>query len=67
MNTLCKVPANRMGYANFTLPQLKIMQEVITMIVFVGFSLLLRGPLKMDYFYAGLCLLGAIYFIFRPA
>ncbi|MDX2206434.1 MAG: DMT family protein [Gemmatimonadales bacterium] len=63
---LFQVPANRLGHTVFTVPQLKIMQEVITLSVFVPFSLLyLREPLKLDYLWAGLCLCGAAYFLFR--
>lgn len=63
---LFQVPANRMGSSHFTLPQLKIIQEVITMIVFAGFSVLyMKQSLKWDYLWAGLCLVGAVYFIFR--
>ncbi len=61
-----QVPANRIGSEHFTLPQLKIIQEVITMIVFVGFSVLyMNVPLKWDYLWAALCLVGAVFFIFR--
>ncbi len=60
------MPANRTGYAVMTLPQLKILQEVITLAVFVPFLVLyMRQPLKLDYLWAGLCLVGAVYFIFR--
>ena len=63
---LLQVPANRIGYTALTLPQLKILQEVITLTVFVPFVLLyMRQPLKLDYLWAGLCMLGAVYFIFR--
>jgi len=63
---LLQVPANRIGYTALTLPQLKIIQEVITLSVFVPFSMLyMRQPLKLDYLWAGLCLFGAVYFIFR--
>ena len=63
---LLQVPGNRIGYTVMTLPQLKILQEVITLAVFVPFLLLyMRQPLKLDYLWAGLCLLGAVYFIFR--
>jgi len=64
---LLQVPANRIGYANgYTLAQLKIGQEVITLAVFVPFAVLFMGqPLKLDYLWAGLCLVGAVYFIFR--
>ncbi len=61
-----QVPANRIGYRQFTLPQLKVMQEVITMVVFAGFAALyMRVPLKLDFLWAGLCLVGASYFMFR--
>ncbi|SFQ80221.1 hypothetical protein SAMN05216578_10440 [Halopseudomonas formosensis] len=60
------VPANRIGYTELSVAQLKIMQEVITLCVFVPFAVLfLHQPLKLDYLWAGLCLLGAVYFIFR--
>jgi uncharacterized protein (DUF486 family) len=60
------VPANRIGYTVLSVGQLKIMQEVITLSVFVPFSILyLREPLKLDYLWAGLCLVGAAYFMFR--
>jgi uncharacterized protein len=63
---LLQVPANRIGYTAMTLPQLKILQEVITLSVFVPFMLLyMRQPLKLDYLWAALCMLGAVYFIFR--
>jgi uncharacterized protein (DUF486 family) len=63
---LFQVPANRVGYAVLSLAQLKILQEVITLAVFVPFAILYMGqPLKLDYLWAGLCLLGAVYFIFR--
>ncbi len=63
---LIMVPANRIGYTELSIGQLKIMQEVITLAVFVPFSLLyMQQPLKLDYLWAGLCLLGAVYFIFR--
>lgn len=61
-----QVPANRMGSLSFSLSQLKIIQEVITMIVFAGFSVyFMKTPLKLDYLWASLCLVGAVYFIFR--
>ncbi|WP_432823770.1 DMT family protein [Trichloromonas sp.] len=61
-----QVPANRIGYGSLSLAQLKILQEVITLCVFVPFALYYMGqPLKLDYLWAGLCLLGAVYFIFR--
>ncbi len=63
---LLQVPANRIGYTQLSVAQLKIMQEVITLSVFVPFSLFyMEQPLKLDYLWAGLCLLGAVYFIFR--
>ena len=64
---LLQVPANRMGYsAGYSLAQLKILQEVITLAVFVPFAMLYMGQeLKLDYLWAGLCLVGAVYFIFR--
>ena len=63
---LFQVPANRIGYTVLNVGQLKILQEVITLSVFVPFSLLyLKEPLKLDYLWAGLCLLGAVYFMFR--
>jgi len=63
---LLQVPANRIGHTQLSVPQLKIMQEVITLSVFVPFSLwYLREPLKLDYLWAGLCLCGAAYFMFR--
>lgn len=63
---LLQVPANRIGHTQLSVPQLKIMQEVITLSVFVPFSLMyLKEPLKLDYLWAGLCLCGAAYFMFR--
>jgi uncharacterized protein (DUF486 family) len=63
---LIQVPANRIGYTQLSLGQLKIMQEVITLTIFVPFAVLyMNQPLKVDYLYAGLCLMGAVYFIFR--
>ncbi|MBI5918722.1 MAG: DMT family protein [Nitrosomonadales bacterium] len=63
---LLQVPANRIGYGELDLGQLKILQEVITLAVFVPFAVFYMGqPLKLDYLYAALCLLGAVYFIFR--
>lgn len=63
---LLQVPANRIGYTELSLPQLKIIQEVITLSVFVVFALIyMRQPIKLDYLFAGLCLVVAIYFIFR--
>lgn len=63
---LLQVPANRIGYTSLSVGQLKVMQEVITLSVFVPFSVFyLREPLKLDYLWAGLCLLLAVYFMFR--
>ena len=63
---LLQVPANRIGYTQLTLPQLKILQEVITLTVFVPFAIFyMRQPLRWDFLWAGFCLLGAVYFIFR--
>src|SRR5574340_376730 len=63
---LLQVPANRLGYQVMNLAQLKIMQEAITLSVFVPFAVLyMREPLKMDYVWAALCLVGAVYFMFR--
>jgi uncharacterized protein (DUF486 family) len=63
---LFQVPANRIGFKVLSVGQLKIMQEVITLSVFVPFSLMyLKEPLKLDYLWAALCLLGAVFFIFR--
>lgn len=65
---LFQVPANRIGYTALSLGQLKILQEVITLSVFVPFAVLyMNQPMKMDYLYAALCLMGAVYFIFRSA
>jgi uncharacterized protein (DUF486 family) len=64
---LLQVPANRIGYqGGFSLAQLKITQEVITLGVFVPFAMIyMQQPFKLDYVWAGLCLVGAVYFIFR--
>lgn len=63
---MLQVPANRVGYGTFSLGQLKILQEVIALTVFVPFAVFYMGqPLKMDYLWAGLCLGGAVFFIFR--
>ena len=63
---LLQVPANRIGYTQLSLPQLKILQEVITLTVFVPFAVFyMNKPLKLDYLWAGLCLLGAVFFVFR--
>ncbi|HYD94330.1 MAG TPA: DMT family protein [Noviherbaspirillum sp.] len=63
---LLQVPANRIGYTELSLAQLKIMQEAITLTVFVPFAMIyMNQPFKLDYVWAGLCLVGAVYFIFR--
>ena len=63
---LLMVPANRIGYTEMSLPQLKILQEAITLGVFVPFAVLYMGqPVKLDYLWAGVCIMGAVYFIFR--
>jgi hypothetical protein len=63
---LLQVPANRIGYTMLSLAQLKILQEVITLAVFVPFAMLyMREPIKLDYLWAALCLMGAVYFVFR--
>jgi hypothetical protein len=63
---LLQVPANRIGASVYTVPQLKIVQEVITLIVFVPFAVLYLGqPVKLDFVWAGLCMVGAVYFVFR--
>ena len=63
---LLQVPANRIGYTELTLPQLKILQEVITLTVFVPFVLIyMRQPLKLDYLWAALCMVAAAWFMFR--
>ena len=63
---LFQVPANRIGFGHFTLPQLKIIQEVITLSVFVPFAVFyMNQPVKLDYLWAALCMMGAVYFIFR--
>jgi uncharacterized protein len=63
---LLQVPANRIGYRELSLPQLKILQEVITLAVFVPFAVLyMQKPLKLDYLWAALCILAAVYFVFR--
>jgi len=65
---LLQVPANRIGATQMSLGQLKILQEVITLIVFVPFAVFYMGqPLKWDYLWAGLCMVGAVFFIFRSA
>ena len=63
---LFQVPANRIGFTVLSVGQLKVLQEVITLSVFVPFSVYyLREPLKLDYLWAGICLVGAAYFMFR--
>ena len=63
---LLQVPANRIGATTLSLAQLKIMQEVITLLVFIPFAVLyMKQPIKLDYLWAALCMLGAVYFIFR--
>jgi len=63
---LLQVPGNRIGYQVLSVGQLKILQEVITLSVFVPFAILyLKEPVKLDYLWAGLCVLGAVYFVFR--
>jgi len=63
---LLQVPANRIGYTEMTLTQLKMLQEVITLTVFVPFAMYyMQKPLKLDYLWAALCMLGAVYFVFR--
>ncbi|MDD4965170.1 MAG: DMT family protein [Gallionella sp.] len=63
---LLQVPANRIGFTMMNLAQLKILQEVITLAVFVPFAVIyMNQPLKWDYLYAALCLMGAVFFIFR--
>ncbi|MBP8172061.1 MAG: DMT family protein [Pseudomonas sp.] len=65
---LFQVPANRIGFTQFSVGQLKILQEVITLSVFVPFAVFyLDQPLKWDYLWAGLCMLGAVFFMFRGA
>jgi uncharacterized protein (DUF486 family) len=63
---LLQVPANRIGFTQLSLGQLKIMQEAITLSVFVPFAILyMKQPLKLDYLWASLCIVGAVYFVFR--
>jgi len=63
---LLQVPANRIGYTTLTLPQLKILQEVITLSVFVPFVVIyMKQDLKLDYLWAAFCMMGAVYFVFR--
>ncbi len=61
-----QVPANRIGYTTLQLSQLKVLQEAITLVVFVPFAIFyMKQPIKLDFLWAGLCLVGAVYFIFR--
>ncbi|TMG73798.1 MAG: DMT family protein [Betaproteobacteria bacterium] len=63
---LLQVPANRFGYRELNLAQLKILQEAITLIVFVPFAVLyMKQPIKLDYLWASLCIMAAVYFVFR--
>ena len=63
-----QVPANRIGYGRFSLGQLKVIQEVITMVVFMAFAALyMKRPVSLDFLWATLCLVGAAYFMFRGA
>jgi hypothetical protein len=63
---MIQVPANRIGYTALSLPQLKIMQEIITLSVFVPFALFyMHQPMKLNYLWAALCMIGAAYFIFK--
>jgi uncharacterized protein (DUF486 family) len=61
-----QVPANRLGFGALSLGQLKVMQEVITLVVFIPFAVLyMKQPIKTDFIWAGLCMVGAVYFVFR--
>jgi uncharacterized protein len=63
---LFQVPANRLGYSELSLGQLKILQEIITLLVFVPFAIFyMRQPFRLDFVWAGLCMIGAVYFMFR--
>jgi uncharacterized protein (DUF486 family) len=63
---LVQVPANRIGYTALSLSQLKVLQEIITLVVFAPFAIMyMRQPIKLDYLWAALCLVGAVYFVFR--
>jgi uncharacterized protein (DUF486 family) len=63
---LLQVPANRIGYTTLTLPQLKIVQEIVTLTVFVPFAIFyMKAPVKLDYLWAGLCMVAAAWFMFR--
>lgn len=62
-----QVPANRIGYTALSLPQLKILQEVISLLVFMPFSIFfMRAPITSDFLWASLCIVGAVFFLFRP-
>lgn len=66
MEYLFQVPANRIGFSVMSLGQLKILQEVVTLAVFVPFAVIyMQQPIKLDFLWAGLCLMGAVYFMFR--
>jgi uncharacterized protein (DUF486 family) len=66
LHVLLQGSANRIGYGMMSLAQLKILQEVITLTVFVPFAIMyMDEPIKLDYFWAALCMLGAVYFVFR--
>jgi len=68
MEYLFQVPANRIGYGVLSLAQLKVTQEVITLVVFIPFAMIyMVQSLKLDYLWAGICLIGAVYFVFRSA
>jgi uncharacterized protein len=63
---LLQVPANRIGYEHLSLPQLKILQEVLALTVFIPFAVLyMRSPVSLNFLWAGLCMVGAVYFVFR--
>jgi uncharacterized protein (DUF486 family) len=63
---MLQVPANRIGFTTLSLPQLKILQEVITLVVFIPFAIIyMRQPVSLNFLWAGLCMVGAVYFIFR--
>ena len=63
---MIQVPANRIGYTRLSLPQLKILQEVVTLLVFVPFAYFyMKQPFKLDYVWAAFCIVGAVYFVFR--
>ncbi|MDQ3281351.1 MAG: DMT family protein [Acidobacteriota bacterium] len=63
---LVQVPANRIGYGKLSLAQLKIIQEVLSLTVFIPFAVLyMRQPLKLNFLWAALCMVGAVYFMFR--